>query len=247
MSVPLAPGEVLGGRFEVRAEAVWASMVFLHAHDQLLDRAARVWLLTPQEHVERTAEVARTLASVQHPCLSALHVVAEAETSAGPAVLVAYRGHQGYALRQAHGGRPADAATTVEVIDQVASGLAAVHAADQSLGCLDAEQVVLDADGCAYILDPLVAAVGHNGPAGAGPVHQQRDLGALVGLVIELLTGEPVPSDRRDPRTLPRLATARPVLADLDRVLAEAVRPDRPPPRPTELADRVRDALVAVL
>lgn len=242
-----APGDLVDERFEILSVDHRDGMSLANAQDRQFDRPVRLWLLGRPDLIEHHEEVVRTLTSVQHPCLSPLHAVGLTDTATGPAVMVAFRGHCGPTLAAAHGGRPADAATTVEVFDQVAAAVGAVHARDQSLGDLNSGAVVADTDGSVYLLDPLVATIGHHGPQGAGPVHQQRDVGALVALVVELLTGRAVPGEDRTPRSLPRLGPDRPALTDLDRLLAEAVRPDRRPADPRELALEVRDALVSIL
>lgn len=246
-SINVAAGMLLADRYEVRRSTPDGVMTFVEAEDTMFSRPSRVWLMGSTELCERHREVGATLTAARHPCLSPLHTVQLIDTADGAAVMVAFRHHDGPDLAEWLGGSGVDPGAALEVFDQVATAVGAVHRAGQSLGDVSSRSALLDADGSVYVADPLVAAIAHHGPRGAGPTQQRTDLNALVSLVIELLTGQEVPSDRRTPATLPRLGSLRPALAGVDRVLAEAVRPDRSQPPADELALRVRDALVAAL
>lgn len=246
-SIEVATGTVLADRYEVRRSSSKGTMTLVEANDTMFNRPARVWMMGGAELCERHREVATTLTAPRHPCLSPLHTVRMTDTPEGPALMAAYRQHEGPDLADLLDGVASEPADAVEIFDQVAAAVAAVHQAGQSLGNLSSRSAIKDSDGAVYLIDPLLEAVAHHGPLGAGPTQQRRDVNALAALVIELLTGDEVPSNQRTPTTLPRLGSQREALRDLDRVLAETVRPDRAPPPPAELALRVRDALVAVL
>lgn len=246
-STAVPPGTLLADRYDVRDSTPRGTLTLVEADDTMFSRPARVWLMASTELCGRHREVGATLTAARHPCLSPLHSVQLIDTPAGPAVMAAFRRHDGPNLAELLGGTGVEPSEAVEILDQVATAVGAVHDAGQSLGDLSSRSVVRDADGSVYVIDPLIAAIAHHGPRGAGPTQQRRDLNALVSIVIEVLTGEEVAPDRRTPAALPRLGARREALAGLDRVLAEAVRTDRTPPPAAELALRVRDALVAAL
>lgn len=242
--------ERLGDRFEVTTVDETHDGAFrARVRDTELDRPGRAWVLTSPDLVEEADTALRLLGRLRHPCVSPLHDAGLASIRDIGGIFVIRRLHVGATLRDRLTAQPLDVNEAVAVLEQVAHAVAAVHAIGQSLGDLASSGIVLDTvDGGAYLLDPLVAGLRHHGAAGPGAAFVDEDLRALAALVIEMLTGAPVPSEDRTPHRLPRLGVSQPEHAQLDRVLAEAVRPDDPAFRHgPELAREVRDALVGVL
>jgi eukaryotic-like serine/threonine-protein kinase len=207
--VPLAPGLLIVGRFEIVAPIGAGSMGEVYqAHDLKLRRDVALKLLSPalassEEHLLRFEREARAASALNHPHICTIYDVGQAPEADGRPYLVMEL-LRGVTLYEAMATGALSVPTVIGLGVQIADALDVAHGAGIIHRDLKPANIFVTARGDAKLLDFGLAAMiaGANDPA-ASAVHPQgplTSLGTAVGTVL-YMSPEQALGDPLDPRT----------------------------------------------
>jgi serine/threonine protein kinase len=154
-------------------------LVYL-AHDDELDRAIAIKLL-PQhlagddEQLARLRQEARTASSLNHPNIITIYEIGQHQSSA----FIAMEYIDGQTLRDLVAAGPVPVRKTLQIVSQIADGLAAAHKRGLVHRDLKPENIMLTNEGGVKILDFGLARSGASGDAGLS--QRKTDPGMIVG------------------------------------------------------------------
>lgn len=188
------------------------------AHDRRTGRAVALRLLPPEygadpELAGRVLEQARVAAALNNPHLVPVHDFGQI----GGRLFVDMRLIAGSDLRSTVRTGPLPAEKATSIVEQVASALNSAHRAGLVHGKVRPSNIMVTADGFAYLLDLGMGQVGSSPTAalpycapegfGAAGADAASDIYSLAGVLVECLTGAPpLPGGAEPPR--PSLSVA---------------------------------------
>jgi serine/threonine protein kinase/tetratricopeptide (TPR) repeat protein len=209
--VPLQPGILIVGRFEIIAPLGAGSMgEVYHAHDLKLRRDVALKLLSPalatsEEHLLRFEREARAASALNHPHICTIYDVGTAPEADGRPYLVMEL-LRGVTLYEAMSSGPLSVPTVIALGVQIAEALDVAHGAGIIHRDLKPANIFVTARGDAKLLDFGLAAMiaGASAPdatiVDGQPASALTSLGTAVGTVL-YMSPEQALGDPLDPRT----------------------------------------------
>jgi serine/threonine protein kinase len=194
----VAPGDILAGRYRIESALGKGGMATVHrAVDLRLGREVAIKLLTPQRAAtatvpERFLREARAMAAIYHPSIVAIFDV---EWSApggehGPFLVMEFVPGGTLAERiDSHGPLPPE--QVVDLVDRMASALAAMHAVGLVHRDVKPQNILLGAAGPKLADLGLVRLTDRNDGIAANLTAMDITIGTLRYLAPEVLDGEP--------------------------------------------------------
>lgn len=231
---PLRPGQILG-TFEIIAELGRGGMgVVYSARDRTLGRIAALKLLphvdADSADAERLIAEAQAASALDHPNVATIYQVGEHDGRR----FIAMARYEGETLRDRLARGPIARAEALEIARQIASGLAAAHAAGLVHRDVKPANIFLTRQGLAKLLDFGIATLSrdHDGhlttrgtvrymspeQARGEPVDGRSDLWSLGVTLFEMMTGRPPFPGRAPAELLESIAQSSPA------TLSRAVR-----------------------
>jgi serine/threonine-protein kinase len=186
-AMPLTPGTRLG-RYEIRSRIGAGGMgeVYL-AQDLDLDRPVAIKLLLTEvtenpQHLRRFKQEARAASALNHPNILIIHEIGQTESAS----FIVTEFIEGVTLRQRMASGQMDLSAACDVAIQIASALAAAHAAGIVHRDIKPENIMLRHDGYVKVLDFGIAILVKNPEQTVDPEALTRDLidtgpGRVVG------------------------------------------------------------------
>jgi non-specific serine/threonine protein kinase len=231
------PGNVVAGRYRLERELGRGAMGIVYlAHDRQLDRPVALKFLQTSRSsepaaVQRFVTEARAAARLDHPNVATVHDIVLLDDGQ---LFIAMAYCSGETLRERIASGPLDPPDALRIGAQIASGLAAAHAAGVVHRDVKPANVLFDADGVVRLTDFGVAKLLTD--------HEATSPGITVGTVAymspEQTRGEPVDS-HTDLWALgvvlyEMFAGRRPFVGDSVGALLRAVLDDDPAPLPDD-------------
>ena len=230
----IGPGTTIGGRYRVQKRA-WGSSSgeAWVALDTILDRVVLIQTFPSSAH-EAVSRAVAVAAQISHPNLAQIY-----DITSEPHGIVFENAAGGRLTDRKDGGLPVPAAAAA--VSQLAGALAALHEQNLTHGAVGPATVMFDEEGRAKLTGTAVAsALGDASAEGYAPSgeagDEERDRYGLAAVAYRLFTGrEPgpdAPPARTAKKTVPaevdallarglaRDRSARPTLAEFQRVLA---------------------------
>src|SRR5262245_24811936 len=183
--MPLPPGTRLGPYRIVSSVGTGGMGEVYRAEDSRLHRTVAIKILAPDvaspSRIERFEQEARAASALNHPNILTIHDVGRE----GDFAYIAMEWVDGQTLRDVLRSAPIPLRRTLDLLNQIAEGLAKAHAAGIVHRDLKPENVMVTGDGLAKIVDFGIAKQDAGAPEAIGAeTHTATHAGTAVGSVV---------------------------------------------------------------
>ncbi|HUP50357.1 MAG TPA: serine/threonine-protein kinase [Thermoanaerobaculia bacterium] len=206
MSTPSLPAGMAVGRFEIRSLLGKGGMGEVYkAWDPTLQRHVALKILPPElvdrpDRLQRFVQEARSASALSHPHIVTVHEIGEAAADGRPLHYMAMELVEGTTLREEIHTRRAPLRRLLDLLGQVADGLAKAHGAGIVHRDLKPDNIMVTADGYAKIVDfglakliePRVALTSESGVATLHKTGERDILGTIGYMSPEQVEARPV-------------------------------------------------------